>query len=252
MAVRRAASSPFRRWLSAAMRLWLSASRASSSAPVTGIGGPGSPPATRAMAIVMSRNETVRLATARAAAPRPKIAAATMAAIRSGTRDRSSVSRPAFNTMLPNTASGSTAAIVSVAVRKTRNDRFGLMLRRRRAPRMRLVLPPPPSGRASADWVMALDESIPDASSGEEVDGMVGIGLDLLAQPSHRYPDIRRLRLFGVRPTARHTGLGCNDVTEIGCEGVEKPRFGGRELDFLAGHAGAAVMEVERQPRPED
>src|ERR1035437_2898553 len=93
------------------------------------MGGLDSPAATRSTAAVMRRSGLVRLATATAATSRPKNAAATITAIKSGTTTLSSVSNPAASKIAPKTATGRTAATINPAVSTMRIGNSKRLLR---------------------------------------------------------------------------------------------------------------------------
>src|ERR1035437_9867652 len=131
------------------------------------MGGLDSPAATRSTAAVMWRRGLVRLPTATAATSRPKSAAATINAIKSGTTTLSSVSNRAASKIAPKTASGSTAATINPAVRRMRNGSS-----------KRLSL----AGDLSAILGPTRHETVADSPDGQQGNGLVGVDFDLLAQ----------------------------------------------------------------------
>ena len=79
----------------------------------------------------------------------------------------------------------------------------------------------------------------------------VRVDLDLLAEATHRHPDVGRIGVLGLGPSAREERLGRDRLAEVGGEGVQQARFGRGQLDDLATDRGFAAMQIERQRRPE-
>ena len=84
------------------------------------------------------------------------------------------------------------------------------------------------------------------------MDRPVRVELDLLAEPAHRDPDVRRVGVLGLGPAAGEERLGRDRLAEVRGERVEEARFGRRQLDGLAADGRLAAVQVERQVRPED
>ena len=95
-------------------------------------------------------------------------------------------------------------------------------------------------------------EPVADAAHGLDVDRLVRVDLDLLAQAAHRDPDVGRVGILGLRPAAREERLGRDRLAEVRREGVQQARLGRGQLDDLAADRRLATMEVEDEVRAED
>src|SRR5215218_10110146 len=69
-----------------------------------------------------------------------------------------------------------------------------------------VAAPPPPrrwaAGRHSRRRHRPAHQAIADAPHGDEVDWVVGVRLDLLAETAHRYPDVRGVGVVRLAPAA--------------------------------------------------
>src|ERR1035437_2175257 len=200
------------------------------------MGGLDSPAATRSTAAVMWRRGLVKLATATAATSRPKSAAATINAIKSGATTLSSVSNLAASKIAPKTASGSTADKMSAAVSRMRNGNS-----------KRLSLAVGLSAILGRTW----NEPVAEPADGQQVDWLVGIDFDLLAQTAHRDPDVGRVGLFRVGPAADEQSVSRDDLAEICCQGMEQARFCRGQLHFRVGDRRRPAVKIEREVRSE-
>ena len=109
--------------------------------------------------------------------------------------------------------------------------------------------PPPASGRTRPRRRRRRHEPVADAADRLQVDRPVRVDLDLLAEPAHRDPDVRRVGVLGVGPAADEQRVGRDGLAEVRGEGVEQPRFGRRQLDHRAADGRLAPMQVEGQVR---
>ena len=157
-------------------------------------------------------------------------------------RRRSAVARPPRLGERPRPARSVGEAAVRSAAGRRRRAGPPVASRRRRSP-------------SSASVVSAAlarpDQPVADAAHGQQVDGLVGVDLDLLAQPPHRHPDVARVGVLGVGPAAGEQRLGRDGLAEVRGQRVEEPRLGRRERHRLAADDRLAPVELEREVRAE-
>src|SRR5919197_183091 len=280
-------SSRLRRSRSDASRLWLSARRAMSSSPVTSIGVERSPAEARSTARAMARRGAVR-SDASAYAIRTANTNALAIANSSVWPIGMSVGRAGgavTSATIPNPARGSTAAARSAAASRARNDQRelrplsgataarlpaatsagggtapGAPIAHALAPesslpasgsRLRWASMSARGGPVGRRGIGPRDQAVADPTHGQQVLRLVRVELDLLAQPAHRHPDVRRVGIVGVGPAAEEECLGRHRLAEVRRQRVEQPRFGRRELDDLAADRRFALVELEDEVRPE-
>ena len=96
------------------------------------------------------------------------------------------------------------------------------------------------------------DQPVADAADRLDVDRLVRVDLDLLAEAAHRDPDVGRVGVLGLGPAAGEERLGRDGLAEVRGKRVEEARLGRRQLDGLAADGRLAAVQVERQVRAED
>ena len=93
------------------------------------------------------------------------------------------------------------------------------------------------------------DEPVADPANRHEVDRVVRIRLDLLAEAAHRHPDVRRVGVVGVAPAAVEERLRADRVAEVRRERVQQARLGRRRAGPARPDGRRLAPQVERELR---
>src|SRR5436190_3126789 len=92
---------------------------------------------------------------------------------------------------------------------------------------------------------LGVAEAIPDASHGEQVLGVLGVALDLLAQVTDVNVDRARVAVGGIAPDPGQQHVPGEHATGRAGEGGEDLELDERQLRLVAAYADRALREID-------